>query len=226
LCTYLHRHVEQGDIVTGNDYAEGILLWCFRLTSGVHVSGPSDFDLRALLKGSPPVWYVLIQSVSPRTPYVAFVRRHFAAIPLHAWAQPGLVPDGRYGDRLIYPQAEFPAALYHFVPAHAPAQVTFPNKAQVNPRAEYTVRLGLPATAPRVLRIVWFAWQGEHVGVTVNHIRLATLMGRGRLAPFKVALPPGLGRSFLVQLHNLSSHPNLLAQIEVRYTATHRRTDP
>jgi hypothetical protein len=193
--------------------------------SGVHVSGPSDLELPALLKGSPPVWYVLIQSVSPRTPYVAFVRRHFAAIPLHAWAQPGLVPDGRYGDRLIYPQGEFPATLYHFVPAHVPAQVTFPSKTQVNPFADYTVRLGLPATAPRVLRIVWFAWRGEHVGVNVNHVRLATLTGRGRLTPFEVALPPGLGRSFLVQLGNLSSHPNLLAQVEVRYTGTHRRTD-
>ena len=87
------------------------------------------------------------------------------------------------------------------------------------------MRLGLPATAPRVLRIVWFAWRGEHVGVTVNHVRLATLTGRGRLTPFEVALPPGLGRSFLVQLGNLSSHPNLLAQIEVRYTGTHRRPD-
>jgi uncharacterized membrane protein len=224
LCAYLHRHVEQGDIVTGNDYAEGILLWCFRLNSGVHVSGPSDLDLPALLKGSPPVWYILIQSVSPGTPYVAFVRRHFVAIPLHAWAQPGLVPDGRYDDRLIYPQGEFPATLYHFVPAHVPAQVTFPSKTQVNPFADYTVRLGLPATAPRVLRIVWFAWRGEHVGVNVNHVRLATLTGRGRLTPFEVALPPGLGRSFLVQLHNLSSHPNLLAQVEVRYTGPHRRT--
>jgi Dolichyl-phosphate-mannose-protein mannosyltransferase len=225
LCAYLHRHVQQGGIVTGNYYAEGILLWCFRLNSGVHVSGPSDLDLPALLKGSPPVWYVLIQLVSPRTPSVAFVRRHFAAIPLRAWAPPGLVPDGHYGDRLIYPQGEGPATLYHFVPAHVPAQVTFPSHTQVNPFAEYMVRVGLPATAPRVLRIVWFAWRGEHVGVTVNHLRLATLTGRGRLTPFEVALPPGLRRSFLVQLHNLSSHPNLLAQVAVRYTGTHRRTD-
>jgi hypothetical protein len=225
LCAYLHRHVQQGDVVTGNYHAEGIVLWCFRSNSDVHISGPSDVDPPALLKSSPPVWYVLIQPVSPSTPYVTFVRRHFAAIPLHAWAQPGLVPDGRYGDRLIYPQGEVPAALYHFVPAHVPAQVTFPDNTQVNPRAAYTVRLGLPATAPRLLRIVWFAWRGEHVGVTVNHVRLATLTGRGRLTPFEVALPPGLGRSFLVQLGNLSSHPNLLAEVEVRYTGAHRRTD-
>jgi hypothetical protein len=122
ICTYLCKNVKPGDVMTGNAYTQGIMSWCLQQTTGVSVAPPGSYALAELDRSGRNVWYVLVSSSSPDA---AFVRRHYTVVPRGAWARRDLIPTTSDGDRLVFPQAEFAATLYHYTATRIPRRIRF-----------------------------------------------------------------------------------------------------
>jgi hypothetical protein len=229
ICAYLRKNVKPGDVMTGNAYTQGIIAWCFQRTTDVSFAPPGSYALAELDGSGRNVWYVLVGSSSPDA---AFVRRHYAAVPRGAWARRDLIPVTSYGDRLIFPQAEFAATLYHYTATRIPRQIRFhdvhgaainpswPDYAQIGPGGRYDVRLALRATAPRVLRIVMFRLAGRDLNVLLDRVLAARIRPHTTSAGWvavEIPVPRHVGDAFLLELQNPSANVSAFSEVEVDY---------
>jgi len=229
ICGYLRRNVALGDVVTGNTYIQGIMDWCFKGTTGVSITPPGAYSLPQLAATGRNVWYILVGS---DTPDAAYVRRTYAAVPRRAWADPRYVAASNYDGRFAFPQAEYPAVLYHAAATRVPSRLAFhdvhgatinpawPDYAQLGPGGRAYMRLRLPATRPRVLRIVMLDLVGRDLNVRVDNRLAAAVKPRATSLswrPVDIAVPKSAGDTFLLEIDNPASSISAYSTVAVTY---------
>ena len=231
ICSYLHRDAGLGDAITGNSYTGGLMDWCFKGSTDVSLVPPGSYALPALSAGGRDVWYILVGADSPD---LSYLRRAYTAVPRAAWARGGLDPITVYDNRFTYPQGEFPATLYHHRATRLPSRVAFhdtpgsalsptaPDFAQIGPGGRQIVRLSLPATRPRVLRMTVLDLLGRDLDVVANKITVIRLRPHATSLSWRVvtvALPSGLGSDLLIELRNPGSGVSAVSTVEVAYSS-------
>jgi Dolichyl-phosphate-mannose-protein mannosyltransferase len=226
VCTYLHGHAQPSDIITGDEYVQGIMSWCLRpgdSESFVPVFGTDS--LTSLARGGRNVWYVMLDGVSPGTPE-AYVKRHFVSVPLSAWARPGMRLLLSDRDRVMYPVSEHLAALYHDTSTHVPHRLVFHDPqgrlayTPVSAGGDYYARLSLPATRRRVLHLVYANLVGRNLDVVVDRRLVARLRPTGTTFDFKpidIPLPMSVRNIVLVDVRDPGSQPSAFSEVDLRY---------
>ena len=233
ICAYLHRSAGLGDAITGNSYTGGLMDWCFKGSTDVSLVPPGSYALPALAAGGRDVWYILVGAHSPDLPYL---RRAYTAVPRAAWARGGLDPITVYDNRFTYPQGEFPATLYHYRATRLPRRVAFhdtpggalsptsPDFAQIGLGGRQIVRLRLPATRPRVLKLTVLDLLGRDLDVVADGVSVARLRPRARSLSWRsvvVALPRGLSDDIVLELRNPGTGVSAVSAVELNYAGGH-----
>ncbi len=231
ICTYLHHSAGLGDVITGNSYTGGLMDWCFKGSTAVSLAPPGAYALPALAAGGRDVWYILVGAGSPDLPYI---QRTYTAIPRAAWATPGLQPITTYDNRFTYPQAEFPATLYHYRATRLPSRFAFhdthgasvnptwPDFAQIGPGGRQIVRLSLPATRPRRLTLTLLNLVGRDLDVVVDNRTLLRLRPRETSLSWRtitVPLPSGLPDRVVVELRNPGAGVSAVSVVALVYVS-------
>jgi len=231
ICFYLHRSAGLGDVITGNSYTGGLMDWCFKGSTAVSLAPPGAYALPALAAGGRDVWYILVGTDSPDLPYI---HRTYTAIPRAAWATPGLQPITTYDNRFTYPQAEFPATLYHYRATRLPSRFAFhdthgasvnptwPDFAQIAPGGRQIVRLSLPATRPRRLTLTLLNLVGRDLDVVVDNRTLLKLRPHETSLSWRtitVALPSGLPDRVVVELRNPGAGVSAVSVVALVYVS-------
>ena len=229
ICAYLHRSAGLGDVITGNSYTGGLMDWCFKGSTAVSLAPPGAYALPALAAGGRDVWYILVGAGSPDLPYI---QRTYTAIPRAAWATPGLQPITTYDNRFTYPQAEFPATLYHYRATRLPSRFAFhdthgasvnstwPDFAQIGPGGRQIVRLSLPATRPRRLMLSLLNLVGRDLDVVVDNRTLLKLRPHETSLSWRtitVPLPSGLPDRVVVELRNPGAGVSAVSVVALQY---------
>jgi len=231
ICAYLHRSAGLGDVITGNSYTGGLMDWCFKGSTAVSLAPPGAYALPALAAGGRDVWYTLVGTDSPDLPYI---QRTYTAIPRAAWAMPGLQPITTYDNRFTYPQAEFPATLYHYRATRLPSRFAFhdthgasvnptwPDFAQIGPGGRQIVRLSLPATRPRLLTLTLLNHVGRDLDIVVDNRTLLKLRPHETSLSWRtitVPLPPGLPDRVVVELRNPGAGVSAASVVALQYVS-------
>jgi len=231
ICFYLHRSAGLGDVITGNSYTGGLMDWCFKGSTAVSLAPPGAYALPALAAGGRDVWYILVGTDSPDLPYI---HRTYTAIPRAAWATPGLQPITTYDNRFTYPQAEFPATLYHYRATRLPSRFAFhdthgasvnptwPDFAQIAPGGRQIVRLSLPATRPRRLTLTLLNLVGRDLDVVVDNRTLLKLRPHETSLSWRtitVPLPSGLPDRVVVELRNPGAGVSAVSVVALVYVS-------
>jgi len=229
MCSYLHRSAGLGDVITGNTYTGGLMDWCFKGTTAVSLVPSGSYALSALAADGRDIWYILVGTDSPDLPYV---RHAYAAIPRAEWDNSGLDPITTYDSRFTYPQAEYPAGLYHYRATSLPSRLDFhdtrgailgpgwPDFAQIGPGGREIVRLRLAATRPRVLETMVLRLVGRDLDIVANHTILVRLRPRATRLSWRVItapLPPGLPDAVLVEFRNPGVGVSAVSMVALRY---------
>jgi len=228
VCDYFHGHVEAGDLITGDGYYQGIMLWCFSGSLSVSLAPPNGQSPAKIAESGQNVWYIRLN----QTPEAALLSANYEAIPRVEWARPGVggqtTAEAR---RLPFPQGEHAVSLYYHRAAEVPnkrvfnevkGSGTWPDYAQIGPGGDYFVPLGLAPSAPRIVRLNYFDLVGRDLEVYANEVLLEKIKigasGGGWLNR-DIALPAEVGARFTLRLHNPGKEISAFSSVEVRYAA-------
>jgi len=229
ICSYLHRSAGLGDVITGNMYTGGLMDWCFKGTTAVSLAPPGSYTLPALTADGRDVWYILVGTDSPDS---AYVQRVYTRVPDVAWAKAGLDPITTAANRFTYPQGEFPATLYHYRATRLPRRLAFhdtpgaalspssPDFAQIGPGGRQIVRLSLPATRPRLLKVAYLDLVGRDLDIVADRTLVARIRSHAASLTWRairVALPRGLPSNVVIELRNPSSGVSAVSVVELDY---------
>ncbi|HXJ80041.1 MAG TPA: hypothetical protein VMS64_15315 [Candidatus Methylomirabilis sp.] len=98
----------------------------------------------------------------------------------------------------------------------------WPGCVPLAPRERVAVRLSLSALAPRVLRLVFFDFQGRDLRVAVDGRPLGETRAGwsgGRRMPLEIPLPTDVPDTFVAEMSNPGAATSALSEIQIRYAA-------
>jgi mannosyltransferase len=231
VCSYLWKHTECGDLVIGDAYVDGTMNWCFNVKSGapyVPVERADRVDIQDIVGEGRGIWYI---NVDPSAPDLESVRREFQEVARSEWAKPGLIPTTG-GDPVAYLQGETEVKIYRYLPAHPPPRLSFhevrgsdvqpnwPDYAQVPAGRSYCVRLALPPTAPRQLRVVALRLEARPIEVLVDGSPIHMIAGGTSNSTWEdvvIPLPSAIGEAFNLQLTNPGDQTSAVSSVAVEW---------
>jgi len=225
MCAYLRRTARPGDAIAGDGYIVGLMAWCNPNALGVPWIDGNRVRLDSLTQRGLNIWFL---NMDARTDQ-AWLKSHFELVARATWGKPDLVVTASSGD-FKYLQAERLAQLWHFRTPVVPAQIVFDDArepmdgvsyAEIGKHMRYTVRLHLPATAPRVLQMTAQQREGGVVRVLVDGAMVGRFVPKNDSRAWRTvefALPEKVGEQFLVELVNPMGTGARVRQIQVHYT--------
>jgi hypothetical protein len=229
ICSYLHRRVEQGDVIAGEGYTLYVMDWCYKKRNGVALIRPDRYSLDELKDIGRNVWYLALAD-HPQDIRAAFLQRNFEKIPKSAYARPDVLPpDYSCGGRFYFPQFEQPVSLYRHKAVFEPSLMKFkdlpgsknwPDYAQIEPGDHYDVVLRLPAAASRILLITMWDFMERDLVLYLNDRLIGAIkagQSGGRWVTFRFPLSPSDPDTFLLKMTNPGSKVSCVSRVEVRY---------
>lgn len=225
MCAYLHRHARPGDAVAGDGYIAGLMAWCNPGAIGVPWIDGNRVPPDSLTRRGLNIWFLNMDARTDEE----WLRRNFELVTRATWGKPDLIVTASSGD-FKYLQAERIAQLWYFETPVVPAQILFDDLrepvdaqgyAEIGKHVRYTVRLRLPATAPRVLQLTAQQREGGTVRVLVDGERVGRFVPKNDSREWRTvefALPAKVGEQFLVELVNPIGTGARVRQIQVHYT--------
>ena len=225
LCEYLHRNAKPGDAVAGDGYIIGLMMWCYPEPNTMPIIDGNRLPLESLTQRGLNVWFLHMAGGTD----AASLEKNFVLVPRNVWGKGDLVATASSGD-FKFLQAERMARLWYYETPQVPSQIVFQDFppdaesaksfAEISDYTRYAVRLRLPPTRPRVLRMTVQERAGGALQVSID----GQVLGRYRpkndsrvWREVEFPLPENVGETFLVELFNVPKTGARVQEIQVRY---------
>lgn len=225
MCEYLHRNADEADAVAGDGYIIGLMMFCYPEPKTTPIIDGNRVPLESLKNRGLNVWFLHMDGKTDAT----WLEKNFTPVPRPVWGKGDLRVTASSGD-FKFLQAEHVARLWYYETPNVPSHIVlndFPPDeesahgfAEISDYTRYALRLSLPPTRPRILRLRVQERSGGALQVSIDG------KGIGRFKPkddsrawrdVEFVIPENVGEKFLVELFNAPKTGARVQEIEVRY---------